>query len=59
MTKKVPEFRTEEEEARFLDENDSTEFVEDFDPVEIKVSPELEDKILNQRELKVNNGKKR
>jgi len=52
MTKKVPEFRTEEEEARFWDEHDSTEFIEDFEPVEIELSPELEDEILSKRELK-------
>jgi predicted DNA binding CopG/RHH family protein len=52
MTKKVPEFRTEEEEARFWDEHDSTEFVEDFEPVEIELSTELEDEILSKRELK-------
>ena len=52
MAKKVPEFKTEEEEARFWDEHDSIEFIEEFEPVEIKVSPELEEKIMNRRELK-------
>lgn len=52
MVKKVPEFKTEEEEARFWDEHDSTEYLDDFEPVEIKVSPKLENEILDKRELK-------
>ena len=52
MVKKIPEFKTEEEEARFWDEHDSTEFIEDFEPVDIALSPELEEEILNKRELK-------
>ncbi|MCL6479390.1 MAG: BrnA antitoxin family protein [Peptococcaceae bacterium] len=52
MTKKIPEFKNEEEEASFWDEHDSTEFVDDFEPIDIKVSPELEEEILNRRELK-------
>ena len=48
MTKKVPEFRTEEEEARFWDEHDSTEFIDDFEPVEIELSPELRDEIISR-----------
>lgn len=52
MAKKIPEFRSEEEEARFWDEHDSTEFIENFEPVDISVSPELEEKILKERELK-------
>jgi hypothetical protein len=44
MSKKVPDFRTEEEEARFWDEHDTTEFIDDFETVEIELSPELEDK---------------
>jgi predicted DNA binding CopG/RHH family protein len=52
MTKKVPEFRTEEEEARFWDEHDTTEFIDDFEPVEIELSPELRDEIISKRELK-------
>ncbi len=52
MTKKVPEFRNEEEEARFWDEHDSMEFIEDFEPVDIKLSPKLEYEILRKRELK-------
>lgn len=52
MAKKVPDFNTEEEEARFWDEHDSTEFIDDFEPVEIELSPELEDEILSKRELK-------
>lgn len=52
MTKKVPEFRTEEEEARFWDEHDSTEFIEDLEQVEIELAPELEEEILSKRELK-------
>lgn len=50
--KKIPEFRTEEEEVRFWDEHDSMEFIEELEPVEIELSPELEDKILSKRELK-------
>jgi hypothetical protein len=46
MSKKVPDFRTEEEEARFWDEHDTTEFIDDFETVEIELSPELEDKII-------------
>lgn len=52
MAKKIPEFKTEEEEARFWDEHDSTEFIEDFEPVDIEVAPELEEEIFNKRELK-------
>lgn len=52
MEKKIPEFRTEEEEVRFWDEHDSMEFIEELEPVEIELSPELEDKILSKRELK-------
>lgn len=52
MAKKIPEFKSEEEEARFWDEHDSTEFIEEFEPVDISVSPELEEEILNKRELK-------
>lgn len=53
MAKKIPEFKTEEEEeARFWDEHDSTEFIDDFEPVDIEVVPELEVEILNKRELK-------
>lgn len=52
MAKKVPKFRTEEEEALFWDEHDSTEFIEDFEPIEIELSNELEDGILSKRELK-------
>lgn len=52
MSKKVPEFRNEEEEACFWDEHDSIEFIEDFEPVEIEVASELEGVILNKRELK-------
>ncbi len=52
MGKKIPEFKSEEEEARFWDEHDSTEFVEHFEPVDIAVSPELEKEILSKRELK-------
>lgn len=52
MVKKVPEFKTEEEEARFWDEHDSTEYFDDFEPVDIKVSPELENEIIDKRELK-------
>ncbi|WP_206811089.1 CopG family antitoxin [Paradesulfitobacterium ferrireducens] len=52
MTKKVPIFNTEEEEALFWDEHDSTEFIEDFEPLEIELSKELEDEILSKRELK-------
>lgn len=52
MAKKIPEFKSEEEEARFWEEHDSTEFVEDLEPVDIEVSPELEKEILNKRELK-------
>jgi len=51
MSKKIPEFKTEEE-ARFWDEHDNTEFITDLEPVDIKVSPELENEILNKRELK-------
>lgn len=52
MAKKIPKFKTEEEEARFWDEHDSIEFIEDFEQVDIKVAPELEKEILNKRELK-------
>lgn len=52
MTKKIPEFRSEEEEARFWDEHDSIEFIEEFDPIEIEVASELEEEILNKRVLK-------
>ncbi|MFZ5646085.1 MAG: CopG family antitoxin [Bacillota bacterium] len=52
MAKKIPEFKTEEEEARFWDEHDSTDFIEEFEPVDIKVAPELEIEILKKRELK-------
>ena len=52
MSKKIPEFRSEEEEARFWDEHDSTEFIKEFDPIEIEVAPVLEEEILNKRVLK-------
>jgi len=52
MAKKIPDFKTEEEEARFWDEHDSTKFIEEFEPVEVEVSPELEEKIISRRELK-------
>lgn len=53
MAQKVPEFNTEEEEARFWDEHDSTEFINEFKLVEIELSPELEDEILSNREQPV------
>ncbi|MCL5289607.1 MAG: CopG family antitoxin [Bacillota bacterium] len=52
MTKKIPKFNTEEEEAHFWDEHDSTEFIKDFEPVEIEIASELKDEIVNKRELK-------
>ena len=52
MAKKVPTFKSEEEEAFFWDEHDSTEFIEDFEPIEIELSKELEDEILSKKELK-------
>lgn len=52
MTKKIPEFRSEEEEALFWDSHDSTEYLDDLEPVEIEVTPELKEKISSARELK-------
>lgn len=52
MAKKIPEFKSEEEEALFWDEHDTTEFIEEFEPVEVEIAPELKDKILSKRELK-------
>lgn len=52
MVKKLPKFKTEDEEARFWDEHDSTEFIDDFEPVEIEVASELEDEMFKKRELK-------
>lgn len=52
MTKKIPEFKSEEEEVKFWDNHDSTEYLDEFETVEIKVVPELEKKILNKSELK-------
>ena len=45
------EYRTEEEVARFWDENDSTEFIEELEPIKIKLSPELENEIRNKKQL--------
>lgn len=50
--KKIPKFKTEEEEARFWDEHDTMEFVDDFESVEVEIDSELEAEILNKRELK-------
>ena len=33
MTKKIPEFKTEQEEAEFWDTHDSTEYLDDTEPV--------------------------
>jgi len=52
MAKKIPEFKSEEEEALFWDEHDTTEFIEEFEPAEVEIAPELKDKILSKRELK-------
>jgi predicted DNA binding CopG/RHH family protein len=52
MTKRIPEFKSEEEEALFWDTHDSTEYVENLETIEISISPELENKILTKRELK-------
>lgn len=52
MTKKIPEFRSEEEEALFWDSHDSTDYLDDLEPVEIEVTPELKEKISSKRELK-------
>lgn len=52
MTKKIPEFKSEEEETTFWDNHDSMEYLDDFESVEIEISSELEGKILNKRELK-------
>lgn len=46
MVKKLLKFNTEDEEARFWDEHDSTEFIDAFEPVEIEVASELEAEIL-------------
>ena len=52
MKKKLPVFKSEEEEARFWDKEDTTEYIEEFEPVECEVAPELEEEILQKRELK-------
>ncbi|TEB06169.1 hypothetical protein Psch_03213 [Pelotomaculum schinkii] len=52
MAKEIPEFKTEEEEARFWDNHDSAEFLDDFEPLDIEVAQELEEEILKRRELK-------
>ena len=53
MTKKrLPEFNSEEEEARFWDTHDTIEYLDEFKSVEIEVTPELEERILTKRELK-------
>jgi len=49
---KIPKFKTEEEEARFWDEHDTTDFIGDFEPTEIELDQELKEKILNKSEPK-------
>jgi hypothetical protein len=51
-SKKIPEFKTEEEEAQFWDEHDTTEYEDEFKTVKIEVDPELEAEILYKREMK-------
>ncbi|BCV20417.1 CopG family antitoxin [Moorella sp. Hama-1] len=52
MKKKIPVFKSEEEEARFWDKEDTTEYLGEFEPVECQVTPELEQEIIQKKELK-------
>lgn len=52
MKKEIPVFHSEEEEARFWDTEDTTEYLDQFDLVECELDPELEEEILRRRELK-------
>jgi len=51
-TKKIPNFKSEEEEARFWDEHDTTEYADEFETVNLEMDPKLEAEILKKRELK-------
>jgi len=52
MTRKIPVFKSEEEEAQFWDTHDSLEYLDPLESAEVTVSPELEKKLLNKREFK-------
>lgn len=47
-SKKIPEFKTEEEEARFWDEHDTTEYEDEFETVKVAIDPKLEAEILSK-----------
>lgn len=41
MTKKIPEFKNEKEEAVFWDTHNSLDYLESDEPVELELAPEL------------------
>ncbi len=52
MSDQIPKFNNEEEEARFWDKNDSTNYFDQFEPANVKLSPALKEQINSKRELK-------
>lgn len=51
--KEIPSFHSEEEEARFWDAEDTTEYLDQFDLVECELDSELEKKILSRTKRQV------
>jgi len=47
--KKIPVFHSEEEEACFWDNEDTTDYLDQFESVELELDPELEKKIMRRR----------
>lgn len=53
MMKKLPKFKTEKEEANFWDIHSIVDYLEELEPVEFKLHPELVRKLKKKREEKV------
>lgn len=49
---KLSEFKSEKEEAVFWDEHDTAEMIDELEPVDVQIMPELKDRILRKKELK-------
>lgn len=52
MTKTLPEFKSEEEEAQFWDTHNSLDYIKSDEPVEIEVDPKVTAKIRKQAQTK-------